>query len=185
MFYKAPKILLLIAALAAPMPALAQSNDDPVKEISATAGLIAHLDTIARNSEEIAFWQGVAVLGGAFDWRIDFSADGSETIAPSYRLFNALEESNIETKRAAAALDRSRHLDDETKRAIADISALHSELRDVGETIIRHLENGETKAAAELYWTKGIDLRRALANASYSVKSGLHGAIKTTARAAR
>ena len=61
-------------------PASADSVDPAaaVQELAALNADLVNISTILRISEDIAFWQSVALLGAEHDWEFEYSLGGDE-----------------------------------------------------------------------------------------------------------
>lgn len=174
---------MLVLSSAATTGAIAEAIEpkDAVQEIAAQSSLLTHIDTIYRLTEELVFWQSVAVMGGAFDWEIIYNAQEAVMFPWTYPLYNALDEAEIEAVRAAKGIARSKIATEVDKRAGEDLFAQHLEMRAVANEIQVALKDGRTAEAAALFETRTLALRREIANAAYSASARLRKNISSTA----
>ena len=104
--------LLCVCFALGPVATSAQSKSpyDVIKEIAGHSTALEHIDTIYRLSEELVFWQSVALMGEEFDWEFSNNTAGTEIMNWTFRLENARGEAEIEAKRAAIAISRNKYL---------------------------------------------------------------------------
>ncbi|MBT8459688.1 MAG: hypothetical protein KJN60_08470 [Boseongicola sp.] len=109
--------ILLVALSAQPMQLIAQPRE-PAEAVQEIAGLTADMTqfaTILRLSEDLAFWQGVSIMGAQNDWEFSKNSEGTEIWAWTYRLGNSLDKSLYDGNQASLAIARSRVLTTEEK----------------------------------------------------------------------
>ncbi|MBT8456784.1 MAG: hypothetical protein KJO15_11855 [Alphaproteobacteria bacterium] len=99
------------------MQLIAQPRE-PAEAVQEIAGLTADMTqfaTILRLSEDLAFWQGVSIMGAQNDWEFSKNSEGTEIWAWTYRLGNSLDKSLYDGNQASLAIARSRVLTTEEK----------------------------------------------------------------------
>jgi hypothetical protein len=167
-----PAVIAILGAtcLAASNPAQAQGTV-PVEAVVALgeeARLLAHFDTLYRLTEELVFWQSIAIMGADRGWEFNYNSSGEMRQPYTFRLYNALDESAIEAARAANAIARDRAATEGDQTAAAALYQQHLALRAHAEAIYQHLLAGDADAAAAIFEAEVIALRREIANAAYS-----------------
>ena len=144
-----------------------------IKEMAAQTAAISNINTISRVSEDLAFWQSVAILGGANGWTFSYNTEGTEQLAWTLRLATVLGDSENEIVRAQKALSRIKIFDDNQKAAVLDLYQDHERLRSVSEQVHSLLIETKGDEATLLYEAKTIQLRRDIASTVYSLSSSL------------
>ena len=178
--------LIIALTMAAPSPA-AQPVDqnDALKQIAAQTSALGHIATIYRLSEDLAFWQGVALMGEKFDWDFSYNTEGTEILRYTIRLSNVSDDGEIEAKRASLAISRNRFLTDDEKQGIGQLYSKYTEMLTIAREMHPLLTNKRVSDAASLFETRTLELRRNISRATYSVSSGIRKKIGSTARKAR
>lgn len=178
------RTLAMLVLLAAAPPSHAQTvgAPSPLREMGDEVTLAASFDTLYRLSEELVFWQSVSIMGGVYDWRVEYTAGGRDQIAWTLRLYNALDESEIEAIRAGQAIARNRVASAEDKAAGAGLLAHHVALRGHAQTVHDLLLEGQPEAAAAHFQEHTLPLRRQIANLSFSTQRTIRNRIASAAR---
>lgn len=166
--FSAIAVALPFALSSAPAPSQTQPSGEAITEIAAHSRLLAQFDTIARLSEELVFWQSVAILGAQNGWEFSYNTQGTQPWPWTLRLYNALDETQIEIVRASQAISRSGAATEADRAAAATLMSQHERLRDLSGEIHALLLDDRTADAAALYEEHTIELRRDLANQAYS-----------------
>jgi len=183
-----PRIFALCSALFfGSTIAIAQSNDpyEAIKEIAAKSTALEHIDTIYRLSEELAFWQAVALMGEEFDWSFSYNSGGTDPQRWTLRLENARGDGELEAKQAAIAISRSKYLTEQQKRQADEIFQLYTRMSDISVDLRNLLISGQITDAADMYESQSLELRRRIAGLAFSASQELRAGIKETARKTR
>ena len=163
-------VILLLALSSQSMQAAAQPREpaNAVQEIADLTEGMAQFATILRLSEDIAFWQGVAIMGGQYDWEFSKNTQGTEIFSWTYRLTNSLVQTLNEGIRASQSIARSRVLTDEEKQAGKDLYLDYQKMRALGEEVNRLVREDNIAAASALYESEVLQLRRDISGAAAS-----------------
>jgi len=157
---------------------------DPQQTVQEIAGLTADMTqfaTILRISEDIAFWQGVAIMGAQYDWEFGKNTQGTQVFAWTYRLTNLLNQSKTEGIQASQAIARSRVLTDEEKQSGKDLFSDYERMRVLGEEVNRLVREDNIAAASALYESDTLQLRRDISGAAASSTIKLRDRVKRIA----
>jgi len=176
-------VILLLAMSIQSLQVTAQPRQ-PAKAVQEIAGLTADMTqfaTILRLSEDLAFWQGVSIMGAQYDWEFSYNTQGTEVTAWTIRLENSLQGSLIEAVQASRAIARSRVLNDEEKQAGKDLFAKFDRMRVLGEEVFRLLKEDNIAAASALYESDVLQLRRDISGAAASSTIMLRDRVKRIA----
>ncbi len=170
-----------------PMLATAQPTDPylAIKEIAGQSSALEHIDTIYRLSEELAFWQGVALMGEEFDWKFSYNTAGTDPQRWTIRLENARGDGEFEAKQAATAISRSKYLSEEQKQKADELFQLYTRMSVISVDLRMFLLEGQIAEAANMFETQSLELRRRIAGLAYSASQELRTSIKETARNTR
>ena len=163
---------------------LAAEPRDPKSTVQELAGMttdMTHFTTILRLSENISFWQSVAIMGAQNGWEFTYSGGGSESFAWTLRLYNSLDESLTEGVAASRAIARIRVLTDEEKRSGKDLYEQYEAMRVLGEETYRLLKEGNVTAASAAYEAEVIQLHRDISGAAASSIIVLRNRVKQIA----
>ena len=176
-------VILLLALSSQSMQATAQPREpaNAVQEIADLTEGMAQFATILRLSEDIAFWQGVAIMGGQYDWEFSKNTQGTEIFSWTYRLTNSLVQTLNEGIRASQSIARSRVLTDEEKQAGKDMYSDYKRMRALGEEVNRLVREGNIAAASALYESEVLQLRRDISGAAASNAAVLRDRVKRIA----
>ena len=179
-----------VAVLLAVAPGQAASEDfdaqATIKDMAATVNVLGHIDTIYRLTEELVFWQSVAIMGGEYGWVLGYNTQGTANEAWTIRLDNALGESEIEVVNTARALKRQRGLGEDLQRAVAQLYEKHVEMWEISKEIHQLLfDEDDVGAAQDLFRTRSMQLRRDIANDAHSIPAGLRDDVAKAALGAR
>jgi hypothetical protein len=150
---------------------LAAEPRDPkstVQELAELTTDMTRFAAIVRLSEDISFWQGVAIMAAQNDWEFKYSRGGKQSFEWTLRLYNSLDESLTEGIAASLAIARSGVLTDEDKRSWNDLYKQYETMRGLGEETYRLLKEGNVKAASDAYHAEVIQLRRDISGAAAS-----------------
>jgi hypothetical protein len=120
-------------------------------------------------------------MGAEYGWEFNYDAQGAEVFPWTYRLYNTLDETLSEGIAASRAIERSRTLTDEEKRAGKALFAQYEEMRTHGEQVHRLLKAGDVAAASGLYETEVIQLRREISISASSAAIQIRDRIKKIA----
>lgn len=165
-------LVVLLIVVSGNIAAQTADPKETLREIAGQSALLAEYDTLYRVSEELAFWQSVALLGAENGWQLIYSEGSTANRWPyTLRLYNALDEVEIEAKRAALGIARSRVATPEQLQAGADLYEKHLQLRITATDLHALLLDGRVPEAAALYHDQTLPLRRQIANEAYSASS--------------
>lgn len=81
-------IIPFAALLSQPVASQNINPKDAVQEIAALNSDILSIGEIIRISDDIVFWQSVAIMGSEYGWTFDFTGQGN-IHEWKYRLYNA------------------------------------------------------------------------------------------------
>jgi hypothetical protein len=164
-------------------PASADSVDPAaaVQELAALNADLVNISTILRISEDIAFWQSVALLGAEHDWEFEYSLGGDERYQWTLRLYNSLDETLTEGIAAARDLARSRALNDDEKRAVQELFNQYESMRATGEQMYHLILDGDVGSAADLYEAEVIQLRRDITTDGGSIYIAIRNRVRQIA----
>jgi len=164
-------------------PASADSVDPAaaVQELAALNADLVSISTILRISEDIAFWQSVALLGAEHDWEFEYSLGGDERYQWTLRLYNSLDETLTEGIAAARDLARSRALNDDEKRAVQELFNQYESMRATGEQMYHLILDGDVGSAADLYEAEVIQLRRDITTDGGSIYIAIRNRVRQIA----
>jgi len=164
-------------------PASADSVDPAaaVQELAALNADLVNISTILRISEDIAFWQSVALLGAEHDWEFEYSLGGDERYQWTLRLYNSLDETLTEGIAAARDLARSRALNDDEKRAVQELFNQYESMRATGEQMYHLILDGDVGSAADLYEAEVIQLRRDITTDGASIYIAIRNRVRQIA----
>ncbi|MEP1202077.1 hypothetical protein [Tateyamaria sp.] len=179
--------VFFVSLLMAPATTLAQGNDPylAIKEIAGRSTALMQIDTIYRLSEELVFWQSVALMGAQNGWEFDYDASGATQMNWTIRLENARNEGEIEAKRASIAITRNKYLSDDQKREVSELYGDYTQMNANARQIHELLIVGDMTRAAYVFESQTLQLRRDIAGATYSVSQNLRGTISDIARNTR
>lgn len=151
-------------------PATSQSDDanGAVYEIAELNAHMVQFETLQRISEDIVFWQSVAIMGSEYDWTFSYNTGGTEIQDWTVRLYNTLDEVPIEGTRAKQAIARSRVLSDEEKAAGMELFAQFEEMHAIGSEVYQLLRAGDTASASDVFETRTLELRSEIARTAAS-----------------
>ena len=179
-------LLLVFGSMTTPnVDAQPVDQNEALKQIAAQTSALGHIATILRLSEDLAFWQGVALMGEEFDWSFSYNTDGSEILRWTIRLSNVTENGEIEAKRASLGIARNRYLTDDEKSEIAQLYAEYRQMLAIAREMHPLLIEKNVSKATALFESKVIELRRNISRIAYSASAGITKKIGTTARKAR
>ena len=183
----ATRIFVLAMAANLQQPAAAQQSDlsETIQTLSGQARLKDQCDTLKRISDDIVYWQSVAILGATHGWTFAYSGEGSPSVAYTIRLLNTLDESEIFAKRAAQAITRSKVASDEAKAAGALLFEKHLALRQQAQAVYDLLLAGQPENAAFLFRDTVIGLRLEIESGAYSASATIGKDMQDAAMKAR
>ena len=154
---------------------------DAVQEIAALNADIMQIEAIKSISEEIVYWQSVAIMGSEYGWQFEFNDQGANIVEWTYRLYNTLDETALQGVRAKQSIARSRVLTDSEKANFMEIFAKYEEMRVLGEEIYDLLRAGETETASVIFESQTLNLRREISIESASAMISLRNRISDIA----
>lgn len=155
-----------------------------VETVRQDVDLLSQFRQLERYSEELVYWQTMAILGGSYDWKFQYSLGGPEDERHTLRLYNALDETQVEAIRAMQAIRRSRSATSSNLAVAEAIYLKHLEMREIANQVLALLRNREAEAAADLYRERAFPLRKDILNASYSVTREIETRIAAVSRQA-
>jgi len=178
----------LVAAFAC-LPVSVGAQDltaaETMQRMAEQDALLAQFDSLYRLSEELTFWQGVAIMGTQYDWKLAYSMEGGEGFRWTIKLYNALGDMENEAIAARQAIARSKVATEAQKAAGEALFARHLEMRAVAEEVLQLTRSGQAEEAADAFGSVTVPLRREIANAIYSVQREIRSEIASTALKAR
>lgn len=179
--------VFLVSLLMVPATTLAQDNDPyvAIKEIAGRSTALTQIDTIYRLSEELVFWQGVALMGAEYEWEFSYNTSGSVQMNWTIRLENARDDGEIEAKRAGIAISRSKYVSDDQKKEVSELYGDYMQMNANAREIHKHLIDGDMTGAANVFEGQTLELRRDITGAAYSVSQELRRNIADIARNTR
>ncbi len=161
-----PAILCLCVPLAFAIAAVsppAKAQDPPdrraqVIEAAALADYVVQVDLLCNLVEDLVFWQSVAIMGDRSDWTFEYSAGNIEPF--TYRLYNAIDESELAAVRAVQSIDRNAAITEEDRQAAFDLRQDFDRMRTVSETVYAVLRGERDGDAAQIFREETLGLRR-------------------------
>ncbi len=182
-------LILIFLAMGVCLAVPASADEDPKKlalaSLSEMAKLQEQLDTLYRVSEELVFWQSIAIMGADHGWEYNYSLNGTDIQKYTLRLYNALDESENDAVRAIQTIRRSKTVDENTLSTAEELYTLHLDLRSAGQEILTLLRAGNTADAATIFQSRVLEQRRRVAGLSYSAQSQIRSDARKIALKAR
>jgi len=179
--------VLMMSLIMVPAATSAQNNDPNVaiKEIAGRSTALTQIDTIYRLSEELVFWQSVALMGAQYGWEFSYSQSGSLMLNWTSRLENARDDGEIEAKRASISVSRNKFVSEDQKMEVSELYNDYTQMNANASEIHKLLIDGDIAEAANFFESQTLQLRRDIAGAAYSVSQGLRSSIADIARNTR
>ena len=171
---------VLISLVFAPAAGMAAPTDpkDAVKELAALSADLANIDTLQRITDDLVFWQSVAIMGGEYDWQFSYNSAGTELVEWTIRLSQSLDQTSHEGARAAQSIKRSRVLTDAEKESGLEVYEIFNEIHTHGKDIHTLLRAGDVALAAKIFSDEVIEKRRQFSRSLVSMKIEINERIK-------